>query len=720
MMAGRVQRAAVLLLALCLGLCCLAPAAHALRPRSDRDYTSMPPSREDLMTELATIRQRWPFLSHAQRQQADSAYLPAPLGDNRKPLPGLAKVEQSTTVTGATIIKTPHCRIIFGSSYSSYINKGGTSYSLGYWTDADGDGMPKYIELLVGGNAKVAEGLDAFQASSAGIMEQVWVKEIAEMGFTAPPGTDTAYLDVYIANTGVKNPAVDFNGTKGITLPGTTYGVTATYQNGAPYVILNQDMISGLLQVTSAHEFFHAVQIAYVDYNTMLTDEQVRWLAESTATWMEDAVYPLVNDYVNYVWQMTASPQWSLLDPDLDYAAVLFQKYLSEQYHAPGDLDGSEVIKALWAGMQQEPAVVATMKAFLAAQTANPRHTLAEAYGDFVLRNLDLPANYVDGKLYDPVTITSFVAIDPQFSPSFSGTVSGYWLAPSHYGSTYLKVDIKEGSLSGLANRLKLDFSGSLQPRWQLRLVPLTATGALGQAVSLDVASEPGAQLAKEDNALYTTAYVVVSALPYPEESVNVYTAYNYDYTVNAYVATRLAQGWNLQHVSSAGLQGFGAGLSHIVSAWRWTGGAEATWAVALPNAAQETLDAYLQEKGFVAMTAIGDDDGVWLHSDAAGVEEGGADPSEQQSVLADAGWTLLSSRVPSRVAVSPLLADQGAMTLWKWDAVAGQWAFYTNAMDAQALAAYIADKGFSLLTDISYGDGFWVNGEAATILTLQ
>ena len=43
------------------------------------------------------------------------------------------------------------------------------------------------------------------------------------------------------------------------------------------------------LQVTAAHEFFHAVQFAYD-----AVDDQ--WFMESTATWMEDEIYDDVND----------------------------------------------------------------------------------------------------------------------------------------------------------------------------------------------------------------------------------------------------------------------------------------------------------------------------------------------------------------------------------------------------------------------------------------
>jgi hypothetical protein len=48
------------------------------------------------------------------------------------------------------------------------------------------------------------------------------------------------------------------------------------------------------LQVTAAHEYFHAVQFSY-DY---LED---RWFMEATATWAEDQLYDSINDNVQYL-----------------------------------------------------------------------------------------------------------------------------------------------------------------------------------------------------------------------------------------------------------------------------------------------------------------------------------------------------------------------------------------------------------------------------------
>ncbi len=51
---------------------------------------------------------------------------------------------------------------------------------------------------------------------------------------------------------------------------------------------------SEFMQVTAAHEYFHAVQAAY-DW------EEDFWLLEATATWVEDEVYDDINDNVGYL-----------------------------------------------------------------------------------------------------------------------------------------------------------------------------------------------------------------------------------------------------------------------------------------------------------------------------------------------------------------------------------------------------------------------------------
>ena len=48
------------------------------------------------------------------------------------------------------------------------------------------------------------------------------------------------------------------------------------------------------LQVTAAHEYFHAVQFGY-------DVAEDGWVMEATATWAEDELYDGVNDNVQYL-----------------------------------------------------------------------------------------------------------------------------------------------------------------------------------------------------------------------------------------------------------------------------------------------------------------------------------------------------------------------------------------------------------------------------------
>ncbi|GAA4110666.1 hypothetical protein GCM10022215_05960 [Nocardioides fonticola] len=84
------------------------------------------------------------------------------------------------------------------------------------------------------------------------------------------------------------------------------------------------------LQVTGAHEYFHAVQFAY-DY------DEDRWMMEATATWAEDELYTGINDNLQYLRSsQLATPSKSLdvFDPKgtWQYGDWIFFRYLSEAF----------------------------------------------------------------------------------------------------------------------------------------------------------------------------------------------------------------------------------------------------------------------------------------------------------------------------------------------------------------------------------------------------
>jgi hypothetical protein len=84
------------------------------------------------------------------------------------------------------------------------------------------------------------------------------------------------------------------------------FGYVAPEQNGLTsysYLVMDNDFAESEfgypdpllpMQVTAAHEYNHVLQFG-------IDAIEDTWMAESTATYMEDKVYPAVNDYLNYM-----------------------------------------------------------------------------------------------------------------------------------------------------------------------------------------------------------------------------------------------------------------------------------------------------------------------------------------------------------------------------------------------------------------------------------
>lgn len=143
------------------------------------------------------------------------------------------------------------------------------------------------------------------------------------------------------------------------------------------------------LRVTAAHEFFHAVQFAY-DSNDST------WFLEGTAVWMEDQVYPSINDYLQYLKYSQITQSQVPIDTTGSYeryGAVIFWKYLTEGY------DDVDLIHRIWyaAGVSQgsRNAVQATI-AVLKAKGVN----FAEAFARFSVWNTLPPNTYADRTLW--------------------------------------------------------------------------------------------------------------------------------------------------------------------------------------------------------------------------------------------------------------------------------------------------------------------------------
>jgi hypothetical protein len=193
-------------------------------------------------------------------------------------------------------------------------------------------------------------------------LQNVWDFEIvsAPFHFLAPPSDAAATnnggpgsggkLDVYLADLG----AIGIYGYCATDDPG-------VLELGAPtgwsYCVLdnNYDEFDNghtpqqNLQVTTAHEFFHAVQGGY-DY------WEEPWVAEGTASWMEDAIYDPVDDNYQYLLtsQMTdpATPidYYETSGPYsvFPYGSWYFWRLMSEGLSPNTNIQDPSVIREVW------------------------------------------------------------------------------------------------------------------------------------------------------------------------------------------------------------------------------------------------------------------------------------------------------------------------------------------------------------------------------------
>ena len=77
-------------------------------------------------------------------------------------------------------------------------------------------------------------------------------------------------------------------------------------------------------------------------------------------------------------------------------------------------------------------------------------------------------------------------------------------------------------------------------------------------------------------------------------------------------------------------------------------------------------------------------------------------------------GWNLLGNGVASTLDVASVFGDASKInSVWKWNASARRWAFYSPQVAAQGnLASYASANGYDVLATVAAGEGYWVNAQ--------
>ncbi|MFL6181315.1 MAG: MXAN_6640 family putative metalloprotease [Actinomycetes bacterium] len=281
-----------------------------------------------------------------------------------------------------------------------------------HWTDSGEHAVPAADDDHNGYPDQVDKTLAAVAAS--------WHVIVGKLGFRRPlsdvrsniNGGD-GRLDVYLADTG----KADLSGYTSSDDPRLSGSSKYRYRDVSAFVVLDNDYRAGQfsdgtayanLRAAAAHEFFHAVEMAY-DYR------EDPWLTEGTAAWVEDQVFDGVNLNVEYLQHSSASAPLTPLDfgrQGHEYGAWLFFRYLSERF-------GPKIVVRIWRLADDSPHQVSSKELHTYSMAAVKKAISREGrdfrrvFADFMRVNLR-PARYYDeaGTLPYPSAYSANLALN--------------------------------------------------------------------------------------------------------------------------------------------------------------------------------------------------------------------------------------------------------------------------------------------------------------------
>ncbi len=156
-------------------------------------------------------------------------------------------------------------------------------------------------------------------------------------------------------------------------------------------------------QVTAAHEYNHVLQFRYDVFSDV-------WMAESTATWSEDKVFPLANDFVNYMPTWASSPGQPLTSDSGTkmYGSAIWNHWLERRY-------GADAVRAAWTESQPQDHFAPG-----AYDIANGAKSFAQEFAEFAASTAawDVPGSGIhDGDLFPGPVARSPLEIDAAAQP---------------------------------------------------------------------------------------------------------------------------------------------------------------------------------------------------------------------------------------------------------------------------------------------------------------
>ena len=135
------------------------------------------------------------------------------------------------------------------------------------------------------------------------------------------------------------------------------------------------------MKITVAHEYFHAIQRSYrLEFNT-----QTLFLYEMSSTWVEDVIYPDIDDYIDDGWLLSFfdNPEQNITSTD-GYSIALYAHYLTAAIEGENNLESS-IIKQIWEQFSEVNNAHSSINTVL---VNNHSTTFINTWLEFCTRNL--------------------------------------------------------------------------------------------------------------------------------------------------------------------------------------------------------------------------------------------------------------------------------------------------------------------------------------------
>lgn len=275
---------------------------------------------------------------------------------------------------------------------------------------------------MLSGGSPVPNSYEEYVDSVASVFDQVWVQEIVNLGFGQPPsdggngGFGTEY-DVYIKDM----PTFGLPGTFGYTeWTGEAQAEAGDRERFASFIVIENDFwgyrTPGLagMRVTAAHEFHHAIQVgAYGIWKTIANSDF--YFYEITSTWLEDALFTDVDDYLfdlpqffqQYKTGQISYPFTEYSSGRAGYERVVWAHFLVRRF-------GRDIMRQIWEEVRVRPVLRAQNVVLQGSGSSLP-----SAFGEFTAWNFytadraDTIRYYPEGRRY------------PRFAPNITVTHAG-------------------------------------------------------------------------------------------------------------------------------------------------------------------------------------------------------------------------------------------------------------------------------------------------------